>query len=1625
MPTQAELLAGAPQPTMTQQQANIVASRSALSTAIASAVSAMNAPQFNISQQQARAEGLAGLPQRYATQQARREVGAYKGALEQQQQQYELEVARYEPEVAKPEYRQQVYEETRGTIQQDISKLQNEARGYEEEAQNYTKLARQEQNLDASRRLDTSAERAKDKADKINAKLSVLLGSLTKDPNVLIREYYSGQLGGEAEYQSARIQADIEAREQAREQQQSYEAKIKSGEIKEIGGISAEALNILAKAGRLYSPETGKGYIVKNVFDVESGKIITPSQYNKMIYDKEKEKQSIDESKMVSKLPSIPEAPSLGKYKGGNYFTSGINLGTPSILPSTTYNVTLPYQTRGTSFYKEEFGKPGKYYVPTTTLFEQPPIIKETKLPELSRTGRLSFYDYYKIGWTSLPFAKGVESGIRDEDLVRKLEQSRATLDQFSPKVIPSIGVKVDVLSSIFGKAKEGPTTWKEVAELLKEQKRRDSIKEDVNQYISKLSNKLNYITSDETKLKLYEKAKEDLSKYGAFDDEGNFRYKTSLGGGQRQVLTEAYLPTLEKGATKTDNTMAFLRTTASSWIKTLTEAELVSLGIVKLVKSASPFFSGTASRITSGFDRGITSTLTSIESKSIPGISKLAAYTELKTVPKAYNFFRGAYTTSKLGVAPTLLGLQTYSAAYRVLKEPEETRIQRAAIVGGETLGFLPYIYDIGKLAVKSVKTPPELTTLKAKDQIKYLQSRGLSKSQSEYYVTQYENIIKKGGVAPSKYYELSVKVGQNIEKQSKFGLTPFSNKIAFGISTQPTSTEVIKKGNQLFPQVRARPIEYTLLESKTKLPLVITGKPSETNIVITQRKEQLPFSQYYNLKRQEYLASKLGKDLGKDALEPLLIDRTQMSTMPGIVNPKPISKTKINQFVNEIYKSGTLNKAMESLGITKKADKLLFIKQVYTGESLYINPNYPMAGLLPPMEGTQRIVYRTGFRTIAEGISTKPTKPAIWLGDITGTYIKSPFTGREIEKKIEVSAPFVAKDIGGKQIVEFQTIKPSRGIWGPIESKYIIMGAEKQIPGTTKDIIRYSKILPEDKQKLFKSYFERPITIKKSGKTFQFEFRYEPDIIPKTSAEQYLSGEKPFDISIPLKEQAKPKKFDRYYLQSATTIKKEPQIFVSKVRLSKDTDLRKSQLDLAYYFEPIKGKPTVPKIRTVFESLKPSKVPEALEIQYETVDTSLYPKFKKARELIYPIISKSKKTNFYIILGKSEEKPLDPFSLKDIGKKYTGPTKIDLDSRTLFGQKEMKTIAEQNIIKEQLMEQPKQLTSYQYPIIKETPKISYGNVRPIKQELIKTETIDMIKPISKTESLVNMGIGSISTVDLEETSINNLQLETPIKERIQEKIFEIPVQERMLESENIIISQEKILQVPAQKRVLEFENISEIQQGMIQTQTPIQQFIQKNIQKQVQKQIQRPSPIVIPVPKVTPRPSTEKIPEPKIPIVPPIFDLSKRRYPTKFVITKKKKQAKTGYAVEIRRKGKYERIALPFSLSKEEAELYGIKKSLGEAAATTRIVPSEKPLARLGLKVSPGIRGLFYKKATGEIVQKRLSRIITPGEKEEITYKGLSVIQKKPRASFIIPRSNNFTSKNKKQRGKKQKWI
>lgn len=150
-----------------------------------------------------------------------------------------------------------------------------------------------------------------------------------------------------------------------------------------------------------------------------------------------------------------------------------------------------------------------------------------------------------------------------------------------------------------------------------------------------------------------------------------------------------------------------------------------------------------------------------------------------------------------------------------------------------------------------------------------------------------------------------------------------------------------------------------------------------------------------------------------------------------------------------------------------------------------------------------------------------------------------------------------------------------------------------------------------------------------------------------------------------------------------------------------------------------------------------------------------------------------------------------------------------------------------------------------------------------------------------------------------------------------------------------------------------------------------------------------------------------------PKLKIIPKI----KPSYEHRLTIQMKKPVPKQGYVYEYRVRGKWQRAKTPFAYAtKVGAEVAAQERVLKGATASYKIVKAKKGkrVVRTRKKLSPYRDVLFRKgKEAGVMVQKKLLRILSEGEKREISYAGALARMKTTKPVFKMTKKLGFKRK------------
>ena len=149
-------------------------------------------------------------------------------------------------------------------------------------------------------------------------------------------------------------------------------------------------------------------------------------------------------------------------------------------------------------------------------------------------------------------------------------------------------------------------------------------------------------------------------------------------------------------------------------------------------------------------------------------------------------------------------------------------------------------------------------------------------------------------------------------------------------------------------------------------------------------------------------------------------------------------------------------------------------------------------------------------------------------------------------------------------------------------------------------------------------------------------------------------------------------------------------------------------------------------------------------------------------------------------------------------------------------------------------------------------------------------------------------------------------------------------------------------------------------------------------------------------------------------------------------FVPLTRPKPKRQGYTFEIRRKKKWQRANVPYAFAtKAGAEAVAQKMVLGEAAASYKIVKAspKKRIVKTRAKISPYRNVLFRPgKEKGVRVQKKLLRILTLGEKRQISYKGALARMRNAKPNYLSLNKNPTQlnlNKGGKQMAKRKKKV
>lgn len=295
------------------------------------------------------------------------------------------------------------------------------------------------------------------------------------------------------------------------------------------------------------------------------------------------------------------------------------------------------------------------------------------------------------------------------------------------------------------------------------------------------------------------------------------------------------------------------------------------------------------------------------------------------------------------------------------------------------------------------------------------------------------------------------------------------------------------------------------------------------------------------------------------------------------------------------------------------------------------------------------------------------------------------------------------------------------------------------------------------------------------------------------------------------------------------------------------------------------------------------------------------------------------------------------------------------------------------------------------------ESPK----TIRTIATPKVKlTQKIDFVKPITRDTQLVSQRVKQESiyagTGQYEVT-----ESLSPVKDSRQIKIDLVkPSFKTGVILAQSLISLQKIKSAQIGKiKSMEMTALKSINLNKVDS---ISKQIKMSTQKIAQKQALRlRQPQITETMKVSSlskvfspkQPTPQRPPRPPRPTTPfkfglPILDSRNER-----LRKKRQKDLDKAFTVELRRRGKF--LQTGVALSKEEAIAFGASKTLGGAGATFRLKETKQPRRSLGLGLPGRFLDLFRpSKSKREtpltFVQRREKRILTPGEKREISQLG-----------------------------------
>lgn len=399
----------------------------------------------------------------------------------------------------------------------------------------------------------------------------------------------------------------------------------------------------------------------------------------------------------------------------------------------------------------------------------------------------------------------------------------------------------------------------------------------------------------------------------------------------------------------------------------------------------------------------------------------------------------------------------------------------------------------------------------------------------------------------------------------------------------------------------------------------------------------------------------------------------------------------------------------------------------------------------------------------------------------------------------------------------------------------------------------------------------------------------------------------------------------------------------------------------------------------RTQLINQKESLVKEFGKKRYDEVYSQVQKDYRKVESEL----NKFKKSNPDIVRQEKKD-----WARLNRGARKAETTRITSDELSgmprMVGGKGTETSGTQDLFMEY---GPRQIMEGRIAFERGTPVVPFTGFKEVKISSVAMK-IPEIKTIGFIPS--QMKIGKIDTQFKSKVMPQRVIKVTQIpqiksKESIESKIKTIQSpQIKMLQTPQMDIGlvsspqlKMNLIQTPQMEMQMRMQQQMQMKQEM-----RMQQKLQQRIQQQM---AQRPLIISPPRPP-RPRPPTPKPPRKWEEDFGGGFAYG-RKYAPKLAPSKE-----PGFSFQVKSRKKFGAVA-PISVSKETAFALGARAVRAKAAATFKIVPTKRAAMPMAIKPTAFDVALFRKgKRPGEFVQKERLRILSPGEKKEISYVGIA---------------------------------